>query len=34
MGKTKYLSAFKQGMAVGARRTGVSVTRTATLLGF
>ena len=34
MGKTKYLSAFEQGMVVGARRTGLSVSRTATLLGF
>jgi hypothetical protein len=34
MGKTKYLSAFEQGMVVGARHTGLSVSRTATLLGF
>ena len=34
MGKTKYLSAFEQGMVVGARRTNLSVSRTATLLGF
>ena len=30
----KYLSAFERGMVVGARRTGLSVSRTATLLGF
>ena len=34
MGKTKDLSAFEQGMVVGARCTGLSVSRTATLLGF
>ena len=33
MGKTKDLSAFKWGMVVGARRTGVCL-KTATLLGF
>ena len=33
MGKTKDLSAFEQSMSVGARRTGLSVSRTATLLG-
>ena len=34
MGKTKYLSAFEQSMVVGARRTILSESRTATLLGF
>ena len=34
MGKTKYLSAFERGMVVGARCTGLSVSRTATLVGF
>jgi predicted transcriptional regulator len=34
MGKTKYLSAFELGMVVGARHTGLSVLRTAMLLGF
>jgi hypothetical protein len=34
MGKTKYLSAFEQDMVVGARHTGLSVSRTATMLGF
>jgi hypothetical protein len=34
MGKTKDLSAFEQGMVVGARCTDLSVSRTATLLGF
>ena len=34
MGKTKYWSAFERGMVVGAERTGLSVPRTATLLGF
>ena len=34
MGKTKDLSAFERGMVVGARRIGLSVSRTATLLGF
>jgi predicted transcriptional regulator len=34
MGKTKDLSAFEQGMVVGARRTGVRVSRTEKLLGF
>jgi hypothetical protein len=34
MGKTKYLNAFEQGMVVGARHTGLSVSRNATLLGF
>jgi hypothetical protein len=34
MGKTKDVSAFERGMVVGVRRTGMSVTRTATLLGF
>ena len=34
MGKTKYLSAFERGNVVGTRRTCLSVTRTATLLGF
>ena len=32
MGKTKYLSAFERGMVVGARCTGLSVSRTATQL--
>ena len=31
---TKYLSAFERGMVVGARCTGLNVSRTATLLGF
>uniref|UniRef100_A0A674A4H6 Tc1-like transposase DDE domain-containing protein n=1 Tax=Salmo trutta TaxID=8032 RepID=A0A674A4H6_SALTR len=30
----KYLSVFEWGMVVDARRTGLSVSRTATLLGF
>jgi hypothetical protein len=34
MGKTIDLSAFEQGMVVGAKRTGLSVSRTAVLLGF
>ena len=34
MGKTKYLSAFERGMVVGAKRNGLSVSRTAALLGF
>ena len=34
MGKTKDLSAFERGMVVGARCAGLSVSRTATLLGF
>ena len=34
MGKTKYVSACEQDMVVGARRTGLIVSRTATLLGF
>ena len=34
MGKTKDLSAFEWGIVVGPRRTGLSVSRTATLLGF
>jgi hypothetical protein len=34
MGKTKYFSAFERGMVLGARRTGLSVSRTAMLLGF
>ena len=29
MGKTKYLSAFERDMVVGAKRTGLSVSRTA-----
>jgi hypothetical protein len=32
MGKKKYLSAFELGMVVGAKRTSMSVSRTATLL--
>ena len=34
MGKTKYLSAFERGMVVGARRTGLNVSRTGKPLGF
>ena len=34
MGKTKDVSAFGRGMVVGARHTVLSVSRTATLLGF
>ena len=34
MGKTKDLIAFEWGMVVGAKHTGLSVSRTATLLGF
>ena len=34
MSKTKYLSAFEWGMVVGARSTGLSMSRTANLLGF
>ena len=34
MGKAKYLSAFERGMVVGDRCTGLSVSRTAMLLGF
>jgi hypothetical protein len=34
MGKTKDLSAFEWGMVVGAKRNGLSASRTATLLGF
>ena len=34
MGKTKDLSAFEQGMVVGSRGTSLSVSITATLLGF
>jgi hypothetical protein len=34
MGKTKDLSPFERGMVVGARRTSLSVSRTAPLLGF
>jgi predicted alpha/beta hydrolase len=34
MGKRKYLSAFEWGMVVGARVVSLSVSRTATLLGF
>jgi hypothetical protein len=34
MGKTKDLSAFEQGMVVGARHTGFNVSRNALLLGF
>ena len=34
MGKTKDLGAFERGIVIGARRTGLSVLRTATLLGF
>ena len=32
MDKTNYLNAFERGMVVGARRTGLSVSRTATCL--
>jgi hypothetical protein len=34
MGKTKDVSAFELGMVLGAMRTGLSVSRTAMLLGF
>jgi hypothetical protein len=34
MGKAKYRSAFEQGSVEGAKRTGLSDSRTATLLGF
>jgi hypothetical protein len=34
MGKITYLSAFVRGMVLGARRTGLSVSRTPMLLGF
>ena len=34
MGKTQDLSAFEQGMVLGAKHTGLSVSRIATLLGF
>uniref|UniRef100_A0A8K9VDC5 Tc3 transposase DNA binding domain-containing protein n=1 Tax=Oncorhynchus mykiss TaxID=8022 RepID=A0A8K9VDC5_ONCMY len=34
MGKTKDLSAFERGLVIGARRTGLNVSRTATLLCF
>ena len=34
MGKTKDFSAFEQGVVEGARRTGLNMSRTATLLGF
>ena len=34
LGKTKYLSAFERDMVVGSRCTDLSVSRTATLLGF
>jgi hypothetical protein len=34
MGKTKDLSAFERGMVVGARRTGLGVSRTGKPLGF
>ena len=34
MGKTTGLSAFEQGMVVGARRTGLSVSRTINAAGF
>ena len=34
MGKTKDVSDFEQAMVVGARRTGLSVSRTASLLVF
>ena len=34
MDKTKDLSAFERGMVVGARHIGLSVSRTAMLLGF
>jgi hypothetical protein len=33
MGKTKDLCGFERGMIVGARRTGLSVSRTVALLG-
>ncbi len=34
MGKKGDLSDFKRGMVVGARRTGLSISKTADLLGF
>jgi hypothetical protein len=34
MGKTTFLGAFEWGVLKGARRTSLSVSRTATLLGF
>jgi hypothetical protein len=34
MGRTIDLGAFEWGMVIDARRTGLSVSRTATLLGF
>jgi IS30 family transposase len=34
MGKTKDVDVFERGMVVDARRTGLSVSRTAALLGF
>ena len=34
MDKTKYVNAFERGIVVGAYHTGLSVSRTATLLGF
>ena len=34
MGKTIDLCAFEHGMVVGAKRTGLSASRTAMLLGF
>ncbi len=34
MGKKEDLSDFKRGMVVGARRSGLSISKTADLLGF
>ncbi len=34
MGKKEDLSDFERGMVVGARRTGLSISQTADLLGF
>ncbi len=34
MGKKVYLSDFERGMVVGARRSGLSISKTAKILGF